>query len=85
MNLNQIAMKDEIDNLVHGIRRASDFSEGLTSLLAGTYVLSLAFTKGNTALKIALGIAGGYLILRSGQKMHSSSDQGKIIKVNKED
>ncbi|MEB2775087.1 hypothetical protein SYJ56_07200 [Algoriphagus sp. D3-2-R+10] len=54
-----------------GIKRVTNFSEGLTSLIAGTYVLSLAVTKGNMALRIALGITGGYLILRSGSKLNS--------------
>lgn len=72
-------MKEETYNLVQGIKRITDYSEGLTSLLAGTYVLSLALIKGNVALRIALGIAGGYLILRSGSKLHSLTKETKAI------
>lgn len=66
-------MKYEISNVATGLRKITDFSEGMTSLVAGTYVLSLALTKRNVALRIALGIAGGYLILRSGSKLNAGS------------
>lgn len=66
-------MKHEKHNVVYGLRKITHFSEGLTSLIAGTYVLSLAVTKGNLALRIALGITGGYLILRSGSKLNAGS------------
>ncbi|MBN3519339.1 hypothetical protein JYB62_04935 [Algoriphagus lutimaris] len=72
-------MKDETNSLVQGIKRVTDYSEGLTSLLAGTYVLSLALIKGNVALRIALGVAGGYLILRSGTKLHSLGKENKVL------
>ncbi|WP_373398355.1 hypothetical protein V8V91_00910 [Algoriphagus halophilus] len=72
-------MKDETNSLIQGIKRVTDYSEGLTSLLAGTYVLSLALIKGNVALRIALGVAGGYLILRSGSKLHSLGKETKVI------
>ena len=66
-------MNNEKQSLMYGLKKITNYSEGLTSLIAGTYVLSLAVTKGNMALRIALGIAGGYLILRSGTKLHSAS------------
>ncbi|REG88712.1 hypothetical protein [Algoriphagus antarcticus] len=73
-------MKYEKHNVVYGLKKITHFSEGLTSLIAGTYVLSLAVTKRNVALRIALGVAGGYLILRSGGKLHSGSfDDDKVI------
>lgn len=72
-------MKVEKQNLMYGLKKITNYSEGLTSLLAGTYVLSLAVTKGNMALRIALGIAGGYLILRSGSKLHSDSFDEEVL------
>lgn len=63
-------MKKDNLNLVYNLKRATNISEGLTSLIAGSYVLSLALTKRNMALRIALGVAGGYLILRSGTKLN---------------
>lgn len=72
-------MKHEKQNLIYGLKRVTNYSEGLTSLVAGTYVLSLAVTKGNLALRIVLGIAGGYLILRSGSKLHSSSFEEEVL------
>ena len=71
-------MIHEKHNVVHGLKKITDFSEGLTSLIAGSYVLSLAVTKRNIALRIALGIAGGYLILRSGSKLNSGSFDDEI-------
>jgi hypothetical protein len=56
-------------NPVYTLSRITHYSEGLTSLIAGSYVLSLALTKKNIGLRLALGIAGGYLILRSGSKL----------------
>ncbi|MEB2782359.1 hypothetical protein [Algoriphagus persicinus] len=72
-------MKFEKQDLIYGLKRVTNYSEGLTSLIAGTYVLSLAVTKRNMALRIALGIAGGYLILRSGSKLHSGSFDDEIL------
>lgn len=66
-------MKDHKHNVVQGVGRVTHYLEGLTSLIAGSYVLSLAVTKQNMAIRIALGVAGGYLILRSGSKLHSGS------------
>ncbi|RAI88392.1 hypothetical protein LV83_02692 [Algoriphagus yeomjeoni] len=72
-------MNNEKQRLMYGLKKITNYSEGLTSLVAGTYVLSLAVTKGNMALRIALGIAGGYLILRSGTKLHSASFDDEIL------
>jgi ABC-type glycerol-3-phosphate transport system permease component len=72
-------MKYEKQNFISGLKRITNYTEGLTSLFAGSYVLSLAVTKGNIALRIALGIAGGYLILRSGSKLHSDSFDEEIL------
>nr|WP_139235835.1 hypothetical protein [Algoriphagus locisalis] len=58
---------------MYSLKKITAYSEGLTSLVAGTYVLSLALSKRNPALKVALGIAGAYLILRSGGKLHAGS------------
>lgn len=66
-------MKHEKNKVMYGLKKITHFSEGLTSLISGTYVLSLALSKRNIAVRIALGIAGGYLILRSGSKLHSGS------------
>ncbi|MCE7056753.1 hypothetical protein LZF95_18870 [Algoriphagus sp. AGSA1] len=66
-------MNHEKHDRISGLKRVADFSEGLTSLIAGSYVLTLAVTKRNIALRIALGITAGYLILRSGGKLHSGS------------
>lgn len=66
-------------NVANGLKRLTNFSEGLTSLLAGSYVLSLAVTKQNMALRIILGVAGGYLILRSGGKLHSGSFDDEVV------
>lgn len=51
------------------LKKITHYSEGFTSLIAGSYVLSLALTKKNMALRLGLGLAGGYLILRSGAKL----------------
>ncbi|MBN7811521.1 hypothetical protein J0A68_11210 [Algoriphagus sp. H41] len=59
--------------VVQGAEKVANLMEGFTSLVAGSYVLSLALTKRNLALRAALGIAGGYLILRSGGKLCSGS------------
>ncbi|MBN3582502.1 hypothetical protein JYB64_08880 [Algoriphagus aestuarii] len=64
-------MKTESLKLIEGLKKITDYSEGMTALLAGTYVLSLALIKGNIATRIALGLTGGYLILRSGTKLHA--------------
>lgn len=72
-------MIHEKHNVAYGLKKITDFSEGLTSLIAGSYVLSLAVTKRNIALRIALGIAGGYLILRSGSKLNSGSFDDEIL------
>ncbi|SFB32268.1 hypothetical protein [Algoriphagus aquimarinus] len=72
-------MKHEKNNVMYGLKKATHFSEGLTSLVSGAYVLSLAVSKRNVALKIALGIAGGYLILRSGSRLHSGSFNDDIV------
>ncbi|WP_192349162.1 hypothetical protein [Algoriphagus sp. Y33] len=72
-------MNDEKHNVMYGLRKITHFSEGVTSLIAGTYVLSLAVTKRNIALRIALGIAGGYLILRSGSRLHSGSFDDEVL------
>ena len=66
-------MKDHKLNVVHGAVKLTHYLEGLTSLIAGSYVLSLAVTKRNMAIRIALGVAGGYLVLRSGSKLNSGS------------
>ncbi|PZX51047.1 hypothetical protein [Algoriphagus chordae] len=66
-------MKDQHTSIANRFLQVSNYSEGLTSLLAGTYVLSLAIANKNLALRIALGVAGGYLILRSGSKLNSGS------------
>ncbi len=66
-------MKDDSYHVVHWVAKMADYSEGLTSLLAGSYVLSLAVTKSNVVLRVALGVAGAYLILRSGGKLRSGS------------
>lgn len=55
-------------NPVYNLKKITHHSEGLTSFIAGTYVLSLALMKKNMALRIALGVTGAYLILRSGSK-----------------
>jgi len=60
-------------NPIYTLNKITHYSEGLTSFVAGTYVLSLALTKKNMALRIALGVAGGYLILRSGSKLSFGS------------
>lgn len=78
-------MKTESHHLIQSLKRITDYSEGLTSLLAGTYTLSLALTKGNVAVRIALGLAGGYLILRSGSKLHSLSQEPKVFKIEKKE
>lgn len=61
----------EKQKVVQDIVRIPSYLEGITSLLAGSYVLSLAILKNNVALRAALGVAGGYLILRSGSKLRS--------------
>jgi len=48
-------------------------------LMAGSYVLSLAVLKNNVALRVALGVAGGYLVLRSGSKLRASSLREDIL------
>jgi hypothetical protein len=63
-------MKYEKHDVTHGIKRITHSIEGLTSLIAGSYVLSLAVTKSNVLVRVALGVAGAYLILRSGGKLH---------------
>ncbi len=60
-------------NVIKGAGKLTDLAEGITSLIAGTYVLSLAVTSRNMALRTALGVAGGYLILRSGSKLRAGS------------
>ncbi len=59
-------------NVAQEIGKVADFLEGITSLMAGSYVLSLAVTKSNIVLRVALGMAGGYLILRSGAKLRAA-------------
>ena len=76
-------MKTESHHLIQALKKITDYSEGITSLLAGTYTLSLALTKGNVAVRIALGLAGGYLILRSGSKLHSLNEEPKVYKIEK--
>ncbi|PZX55363.1 hypothetical protein LV84_02501 [Algoriphagus ratkowskyi] len=66
-------MKTEIYHIKSGVRRITDYSEGLTSLIAGTYVLSLAVTKKHVGLRIALGVVGAYLVLRSGGKLNAGT------------
>lgn len=66
-------VKHEIHDVTLGLRKITHYMEGLTSLMAGTYVLSLAVTKRNLALRIALGVAAGYLVLRSGSKLRAGS------------
>ena len=65
--------KNEKHDLTLGLRKVTHYLEGMTSLLAGTYVLSLAVTKRNLALRVALGVAAGYLVLRSGGKLRAGS------------
>ena len=48
-------------------------------MLAGSYVLSLALANRNLALRIALGVAGGFLILRSGSKLNAGSFDEELI------
>jgi hypothetical protein len=75
-------MKNE-KNIQHevtlGVKRVTHYMEGMTSLLAGTYVLSLAVTKRNLALRVALGVVAGYLVLRSGSKLRAGSYRPEII------
>ena len=66
MTDNQITIADRL-------LKISNYSEGITSLMAGSYVLSLAVANRNLALRIALGVAGGFLILRSGSKLRAGS------------
>ncbi|WP_026969197.1 hypothetical protein [Algoriphagus terrigena] len=74
-------MKHDIDKheVAHGLARITHFAEGITSLMAGSYVLSLAVLKNNVALRVALGVAGGYLVLRSGSKLRASSFREDIL------
>ena len=72
-------MKYEINTVATGLRRITHFSEGLTSFIAGSYVLSLALTNRNVALRVALGITGGYLILRSGSKFNAGSFDDEVV------
>jgi hypothetical protein len=71
-------MKQERHHVGNWIGKIAHYSEGLTSLLAGSYVLSLAVTKSNLALRGALGAVGAYLILRSGSKLQSGSFREEI-------
>ncbi len=48
-----------------GTRRLINQSEGVTSLIAGSYVIYLAVKNKN----FAFGVAGGYLLFRGGLKM----------------
>ncbi|HSF55836.1 MAG TPA: hypothetical protein VLA71_18930 [Algoriphagus sp.] len=71
-------MKNNRSNVLHEVKHVSHYAEGFTSLVAGSYVMILALTKNNLALRLALGIAGGYLILRSGGKLQSGSTKKGI-------
>jgi|GEM_PF-2376907 len=62
-----------------GLKKVTHYLEGMTSLLAGTYVLSLAVTKRNMALRVALGVVAGYLVLRSGGKLRAGSYGDEIL------
>jgi len=64
--------------VAHGLAKVTHFAEGITSLVAGSYVLSLALLNSNIALRVALGVAGGYLVLRSGSKLRSGSFSQEI-------
>ncbi|WP_343849518.1 hypothetical protein [Algoriphagus jejuensis] len=55
------------------LEKATHIAEGVTSLIAGSYVLSLALTKDNLLVKVAFGVAGAYLILRSGTKLRAAN------------
>ena len=72
-------MKDNHIKISNRLTKISNYSEGLTSLLAGSYVLSLALANRNLALRIALGVAGGFLILRSGSKLNAGSFDEELI------
>lgn len=72
------ARRQEKHPVGHVLDKITHYSEGLTSFLAGSYVLSLAVTKSNVAFRIAFGIVGAYLILRSGSKLQSGSFQEEI-------
>ncbi|WP_339878068.1 hypothetical protein [uncultured Algoriphagus sp.] len=72
-------MKDNHITISNRLTKISNYSEGLTSLLAGSYVLSLALANRNLALRIALGVAGGFLILRSGSKLNAGSFDEELI------
>ena len=72
-------MKDNHITISNRLTKISNYSEGLTSLLAGSYVLSLAVANRNLALRIALGVAGGFLILRSGSKLNAGSFDEELI------
>lgn len=71
--------KIEKHDVTLGLKKVTHYLEGMTSLLAGTYVLSLAVTKRNVALRIALGVAAGYLVLRSGSKLRAGSYGDDIL------
>jgi hypothetical protein len=66
-------------DVTHGLKKVTSYLEGMTSLLAGTYVLSLAVTKRNIALRVALGVVAGYLVLRSGSKLRAGSYGDTIL------
>ncbi|SMP01337.1 hypothetical protein SAMN06265367_10113 [Algoriphagus winogradskyi] len=69
--MSEIILTNKDHKAMNSLRKITNYSEGLTSLIAGTYVLSLALSKKNIALKVAFGVAGAYLILRSGGKLNS--------------
>ena len=73
VQMSEIILKNTDHKAMNSLRKITNYSEGLTSLIAGTYALSLAVAKKNVALKVALGVAGAYLILRSGGKLHAGS------------
>lgn len=79
-------MKNVDHKVMYSLKKITEYSEGLTSLVAGTYVLSLALTKRNVGLRVALGVAGAYLILRSGGKLNagSFSFDDKVVVVDSE-
>ncbi len=72
-------MTDHHITIADRLLKISNYSEGLTSLIAGSYVLSLAVANRNLALRIVLGITGGFLILRSGSKLRAGSLDRKTI------
>lgn len=82
--LTDTSMKGHHLSITDKLVKVSSYSEGLTSLVAGSYVLSLAIANRNLALRIALGVTGGYLILRSGSKLRAGiQTEQEILNVSR--